>query len=126
MARAKESWQHQLYVFQRHQLCQRIFKDRMCKKKHTPFLPIKILYINASVRTTKWIRIIYYPPLEKMNLWPPAASFSSASTCPRAVSRTSTHEFDRERASLGLGGLATTISYHVLNAKPKVVTDVNS
>ena len=101
-----------------------VFKGRKCKKKHTPFLPIKILYIN--VRITNEIRITRRPPLEMMILWPPAASFSSASTCPRAASRTSTHESDRERASLLFGGSATTISYHIFNAKPKVATDVIS
>ena len=50
-----------------------------------------------------------------MILWPPAASFSSASTWPRAVSRTSTHELDSERASLVFGESATTVSYHACN-----------
>ena len=56
-------------------------------------------------------------PLAVMILWPPAASFSSASTWPSAVSRTSTHEFesDSERSSLVFGESATTISYQNCN-----------
>ena len=105
-------------MFQRHQLG--IFKDRTCK--HTPFLPIKTLYIN--VRITGFIRMTWRAPLETIILWPPAAPFSSASTWPRAVSRTSTHEFDLERVSLLFGESATTISYHKPKMEPKDESDV--